>query len=257
MKKRLKNFVELDYSRPLVIAHRGDRINAPENTLPAFEKAVELGCPMLELDLALSKDRQVVVLHDETIERTTNGAGRVKDLTLEELRSLDAGFWFSDEYRGTFLPTLDEVLQSCGHRILFNLEIKPEAFEPGGKDRITVQIVAALNKYQLRDQALLSSFSTEVLEDIAAMPNAPALAYLVEQYDPVCLEWMTQFKVFSLNLLSQLQPEQVRQIKRAGFRLFCYTVNEPLEMMKLWAMGVDGVFTDDPTRLLAQVEQLT
>lgn len=112
------------WSSPLIIAHRGDRVHAPENTLPAFELALQSGAAMLELDLTLSKDREIVIIHDETLDRTTNGKGKISDCTLSELKSLDAGSWFGEDFKGVQIPTLRDLFQAVGGQTLINLEIK-------------------------------------------------------------------------------------------------------------------------------------
>src|SRR6266550_1457246 len=110
----------------LVIAHRGASGNAPENTLAAFKKAVALGAPFIETDLQLSRDAHFVAIHDATVNRTTNGQGAVHDLTLAELRRLDAGSWFGSEFAGEHIPTLEEILDFAKkHDVVFYLELKP------------------------------------------------------------------------------------------------------------------------------------
>src|SRR3989339_1789458 len=116
----------LDLKSPFLVAHRGFSAQFPENTLAAFKAAQRAGAVMLEMDLALSQDRQIVILHDETLERTTNGQGPVKGLAWKELGKLDAGSWFGPQFKGVRLPNLEEVLDQFGGQILLNLEIKTE-----------------------------------------------------------------------------------------------------------------------------------
>lgn len=111
----------------MVIAHRGFSGQAPENTLASFQKAVELGSDMIELDVRFSKDGQVVVIHDDTIDRTTNGRGKVADYTLKELKQFDAGSWFAPQFSGERIPTLKEVLELVKGKVLVNIEIKDES----------------------------------------------------------------------------------------------------------------------------------
>ena len=113
-------------TKPTVIAHRGFSAIAPENTLPAFQNAIDAGADMIEFDIRLTRDQQFVVIHDATLERTTNGRGIVENHTLSELQTLDAGSWFGREFAGTVLPSLGETLSLCRNRILVNIEVKTE-----------------------------------------------------------------------------------------------------------------------------------
>ena len=119
---KIKNF-----DSPWIIAHRGYRQKYPENTLAAFQAAMAAGAQMIELDVMLSRDRRPVVVHDDTLERTTNGTGAVKDFTLEELKKLDAGSWFEPRFADQRLPELSEVLALAGGRTRVNIEIKAQA----------------------------------------------------------------------------------------------------------------------------------
>ena len=113
----------LKNNTPLVIAHRGDKVHAPENTLAAFEKAASNGADAVEFDVKLSADGSVIIIHDQTIDRTTNGNGKVKDLTLAELKRLDAGVQFPEKYSGEKIPTLSEVFDTVGKKLFLNIEL--------------------------------------------------------------------------------------------------------------------------------------
>ena len=118
-----------DFNPPWIMAHRGYRARYPENTLVAFQAALDAGVQMIELDVALSRDRKLVVIHDATLERTTNGEGAVSDHTLAQLKQLDAGGWFHPRFAGEHLPELSEVLDLADGQVLINIEIKPHAYE--------------------------------------------------------------------------------------------------------------------------------
>lgn len=119
-----------------IFAHRGVSSEAPENTLPAFRLALDQGCKAIELDVQLTKDHQLVVFHDDKLERTTNGEGYLKDFTLSELKQKDAGKWYSEEFQGVQIPTLREVLELVDRNILVNIEIKNVPFFLSGNRRI-------------------------------------------------------------------------------------------------------------------------
>lgn len=137
--------------KPLVVAHRGDLEHFPENTLSAFESAIDLGADAIELDVFLTKDGELVVVHDHILERTTNGTGYVGDLTLSELRRLDAGSWFGERFRGERIPTLGEVLELGNGRVRFELELRTPA------RAFLARLLAELARYGVEEEVELTS----------------------------------------------------------------------------------------------------
>ena len=145
--------------RPWVVAHRGYRAKYPENTIAAFEAAIAAEADMIELDICLTSDRIPVVIHDKTLDRTTNSKGLVSAHTLAELKELDAGSWFGAEFKGEAIPTLEELMMKIKGRITVNIEIKPESFEaPAPPDAIEVQVCEIVEKLEMADSVLISSF---------------------------------------------------------------------------------------------------
>lgn len=240
----------IDDIRPiLVIGHRGCRTGYPENTLSAFSAAVAAGADMIELDVTLSADRQVVVIHDDTLDRTTSGSGPVRETSLADLRRLDAGSWFDPRFAGETLPTLDDVLTRIGGEILVNIEIKSSAWEPGApEDAIERQVVDLISRRGLRKSTLISSFHTGFLEAIAAMAARPEIALITERTAPAdTLETCRRLGVFSWHPhYGTLEKAHVEKFHDAGIRIFPYTVNAAADMRRLIRMGVDGLITDDP-----------
>ena len=137
--------------RTWVIAHRGFSGRAPENTLAAISEAIAIGADMAEIDVTLTADDRVVVIHDETLDRTTNGAGRVADHGFDEIRNLDAGSWFAPQFAGEKVPTLEEILDTVKGRILLNVEIKSEAVGRGISDKVA----AAIRHRGMADQVIV------------------------------------------------------------------------------------------------------
>jgi glycerophosphoryl diester phosphodiesterase len=232
-----------------VIAHRGDRTRYPENTLPAFEAALDAGVDMIELDVMLSRDRKMVVIHDPNLERTTNGKGSVGQYTLAELRRLDAGGWFHPRFSGEPLPTLEGVLDLIGGKVLVNIEIKRNAFEsPAPADAVEEQVVDLVSRRGLRESVLLSSFEWRCLERIAAMGGGLSLA-LIARYpeEEGILDLCRRLKVFSFHpSWIDLKAEHVERFHRAGFPVFPYNVDTVEQYRQVMDMGVDGVITSDP-----------
>lgn len=234
---------------PWIIAHRGYRQKYPENTLAAFQAAMKTGVPMIELDVNFSRDRKVVVIHDPTIERTTNGRGAVSDYTMEELKQLDAGSWFDAKFADQHLPELSEVLDLVDGRAYINIEIKAHAYENHHPpDAIEKQVVAMVKKKNLQDSVLISSFEIDILVQIASLEDPPPIALISKTpASKRIVDICSQLKMFSWhpNQLT-VTPHQVNRMHAAGLKVFPYNVNTFEEYAKMIGMKVDGVITDDP-----------
>ncbi|MCL6482167.1 MAG: glycerophosphodiester phosphodiesterase [Firmicutes bacterium] len=237
-------------TRPWVIAHRGASGHAPENTLAAFRRAVELGAQFIETDLRLTRDSHLVALHDETLDRTTSGHGRVEDYTLAELRALDAGAWFAPEFAGERIPTLAEILAfSHEHDIGFYLEIKP-----GGVWSREHPLVGALRGSPVTDRLVVLCFDAQVLKAIHDL-DPLLMTGLLEQHQAAgAVERALAVGARQLaphwTLVSR---ELVQQAHAAGLVVVPWTVNDPAPMCTLLALGVDGIVTDYPDRLVEQL----
>ncbi|BBO83567.1 glycerophosphodiester phosphodiesterase [Desulfosarcina ovata subsp. sediminis] len=237
---------------PLYIAHRGLRARFPENTLPAFMGAGDAGAQMIELDVTLSRDRRLVVIHDDTVDRTTNGRGAVSTLTLAELSQLDAGSWFDPRFRYARLPTLAQVLEAVRGRLLVNIEIKPEAFEPDGPDNaVERQVLDLVHREQMCDAVLISSFEWRMLENIRKRDDRIALGLLSERSaDDRLRDWYGRLQAFSWHPdYRVLTRPQVEEFHRLGARVFPYAVDGAIDTLGMLAMGVDGLIVDDPKQM--------
>jgi len=235
--------------RPLIIAHRGYRAKYPENTLASFEAALDAGAQMIELDVRMSRDRKLVVIHDATVDRTTDGKGPVKDHTLEVLKQLDAGCWFHPRFKGEHVPALDEVLDRFQSRTLINIEIKADTYKVHSpSDAIEKQVVALVCWKNLLDSVLISSFEQRILENIKRMEKTPSLALLSRDPgvgDNVGL--CKNLRTFSWHpRCNELKKEQVKMMHEAGIKVFPYNVDTLEEFQKMAQMEVDGVIVSDP-----------
>lgn len=228
---------------PFLVAHRGGGTSAPENTLAGFRLAAARGFRMVEFDVMLSADAQCVLIHDETLERTTDGHGRVCDYPLAALQGLNAAQGWP-ALPPEPVPTLTEALHACAAMgLMVNVEIKPAQ----GFDIPTGAAVGAVLADTCYPAAapLVSSFSVPALQ--AARERAPALprALLFDQVPTDWLERLTQVGAQALHCnAAHVPPELVRQAARAGIAVLCYTVNDVDQMRRLKALGVRGVFTD-------------
>jgi len=232
-----------------IIGHRGYPAKYPENTLAAFQAAIDAGAVMIELDVMLSRDRKVVVIHDATLERTTNGKGSVADFTLAELQQLDAGSWFDAQFADQQLPALSEVLDQVNGRAYVNIEIKSEAYQSHHPpDAIEKQVVELLRQKKLVDSVIISSFNVKFLEQIASMKQAPAIAFISENpADEKTVQMCTRLKVFSWHPDHKIvTPEQVELMHARGIKVFPWTVNELEDFDAMQDLKVEGVITNDP-----------
>ncbi len=233
-------------SIPFVISHRGANQLAPENTLAAFHKAAELGVQWIEFDVALSKDNVPVVIHDDTLERTTNGRGKVSNHTFAELKSLDAGSWFSPEYTGTQIPSLVEVLQFCQqYRLGMNIEIKSLKKNMNVAVKTILQVVKpyCLPNYS---NVIFSSFSIPVMKALRKADSMLPMGLLLS-YKRIDWRLLAQrLRCDHIHLANTLvTPEFVQKIHRTGRKVLSYTVNDVEMMQKFRQIGVDAVFTDN------------
>ncbi len=228
-----------------VIAHRGASGTRPENTLVAFRRAFELGAHMIELDVQPTRDGAVVVMHDDTLERTTNGRGRVTTHRLTDLQTLDAGTWFAPAYAGERIPTRGEVLTAVP--IPINVELKPGK-DPGFEER-ALEVVAAAGAL---DRIVFSSFDAESLLRLRAASAEAAIAVLwYRRRLAAALHLAGRAGAIALHLRKDaVSPAGVREATAAGLEVRAWTVNDPADSAALEAAGVRGVFTDFPERFL-------
>lgn len=241
---------------PVIFAHRGASSHAPENTLAAFQLAVDHGARALELDVQLTKDKEVVVFHDTHLGRTTNGSGRIKDLTLAEVKRLNAGISFSPGYQNQKVPTLAEVFDLIGRDILINIELKNLGAPLNDLPGRTASVIRACNA---ADRVLISSFNSVALARFhREMPGIPRgflleTALMANLYSN--LPRLTA-RMQSIHLpYPSLNPFLIAAFKKAGKLVFSYTLNHTKDILSAVKMGIDGFFTDDPgfaTRILEQ-----
>ncbi|MBY0430513.1 MAG: glycerophosphodiester phosphodiesterase [Rhodospirillales bacterium] len=236
---------------PKVIGHRGAATSAPENTLAGFRRAHALKAPWVELDVKLTADFQAVVIHDDRLERTTSGRGRVAETTLADLKTLDAGSWFSPDYAGEAVPTLAEALRLiAGLGLGVNIELKPNPGQAAATARIALAEARAAWTAP-STPPLISSFSREALAvAVELAPDWPR-GLLAEGLPADWRQAADALDCAALHLDQRgLGRDVVMGIKAAGFGLLCYTVNDPARARELRAWGVDGVFSDVPEKLL-------
>lgn len=239
---------------PPVVGHRGARGHAPENTLASMRKAADLGARWVEFDVKLTADGELVLIHDDSVNRTTDGKGAVAAMTLAEIRKLDAGRWFSPDFSGEQVPTLDEAMQFLVSRGLgANVEVKPC---PGREAETGAATARALGARWLGGPApiLISSFSEVSLA--AARQAAPTVprGYLASKFPKDWLERTRELGCATFHMADrQFSEARVRSIRDAGVRPVVYTVNDAGRAKDLLAWGMEAVITDYPDRILAAI----
>lgn len=234
---------------PRVIAHRGNSSVAPQNTLAALEAAWRAGADAIEIDLQLSADGAAVVIHDDTVEATTNGSGAVDDLDLTELRRLDAGSWFSPAYAGQQVPTFAEVTTFLAARrgIDLLLELKGDWPAEGAQ-----HVVEAIRSAQLGHRVILQSFSSSTVAVLAEAAPELRRGLLIAEADADLLSRCAELAVMACNPHGELlreHPELLAQLHAAGLQVMVWTANQPEEWAALRSAGVDAIITDRPDAL--------
>ena len=251
----------LESDRTLNIAHRGASAAAPPNTLAAFKKAVELGADGIEFDVHFSADGVPVVIHDLTVDATTDGSGRVADLTLAQLKQLDAGTRFDPAFTGERIPTLDEVLEAVsgrrgwGGELLLNIELKTTSPGDNGLERAVITLV---EQHSLSRRVLFSSFNPFSLRRAKRIaPHIPAgLLYDQGLSLPLRRAWLAFLAPHEARHphYKMVDARYMAWARRRGYRVNTWTVDDPAEMRRLVGLGVNGIITNVPDVLRSVLE---
>ena len=235
---------EVGRARVQVLAHRGASAYAPENTLAAFRKATEQRADWLELDVQQTRDGRLVVFHDLRVERTTNGSGALRDLTLEEVRKLDAGSWFGEDFAGEIVPTFEEVVafaREAGVRIF--PEVKDARFYPGIEERL----VATLRAYEYEDSTIVQSFDPASLEKVRQLSPRLRLAALYTTANPLKEDPPARAEVVGPPWELVASDETlVRDAHAAGRHVVVWTVDGAGLVRRMMDARVDGIITSRP-----------
>ncbi len=231
----------------LIIAHRGASGYAPENTIIAFRKAIEMGADGLEFDVHLSKDRHLVVCHDEKIDRTTNGKGYIKDLTLKELKQLDVGSWYSKEYHNEKIPTLEEVIElTKEYDILLNIELKNGIIS---YDNLEEKVIDVIRKNNIEKNVIISSFNHYSIKKIRKLDSGieTGILYVAGMVDP----WLYA-KYLGVDAIHpiyySISPKVIEGCENSNIKINTYTVNNKEHIKAIAKLGVNGIITNYPDR---------
>lgn len=240
---------------PLVIAHRGASFVAPENTLLAFRLAAELGADAIEIDAKLTADGHAVIHHDRTLDRTTDGSGPLSAITLEELQRLDAGSHLDRKFAGECIPTLRQVFQEIGDRLLMNIELTNYARPFNQLPEVVSRMIF---EFDLMGRVLISSFNPIALIKMRRFAPEIPLGLLVMDTEPVWLisffRFVTPYQAYHPSF-PMVDIQLVQREHHLGHQVNVWTVNEKDQIRELVGMGVDGVITDVPDIAREVVEE--
>lgn len=237
--------------RPVIFAHRGASAYAPENTMAAFRLAARQGVEAIELDAKLTVDGEVIVIHDLTVDRTTNAKGEVRQFSLREFQQMDAGSHFSQKFQGEPVPSLRQVFEELGRKIYINVELTNYGTP---RDRLPEKVAELVREYHLEEWVLFSSFNPiNLLRIRQLLPECPVGILALEG----AAGWIARSvvgrafapQIVHPNLRDATKYYIQKQHERHR-RVHVWTVNEPKDLQRLFEDGVDGVFTDDPLTAL-------
>lgn len=250
--------------KPINISHRGASGHAPEHTFPAYELGTIMEGDYIEIDLQMTKDGELIAMHDETLDRTTGETGMVKDFTLAQIKKLDAGSWFNEtfpqkakpDYLGLQVPTLREIIEQMGPNTRYYIETKSPEFYPGMEEKL-LDILHEYNlvgKNQPVGKIMIQSFSAESLKKIHQMDESIPLIQLLSYYAPAIItnEEVAKIKAYAVGIgmhYTAISPGYVKKVRDSGLLIYPYTVNEKEDMEMLLDWGVTGMFTNYPDRL--------
>ncbi len=229
------------------IAHRGASADFPENTLAAFEAAIRAGADMCELDIQKSAGGALVVIHDDTVNRTTDGKGKVASMTLGELKCLDAGYWRGKEFIGERIPTLDEVFDLVEGRCALNIELTAHGVEE--------DVCRIIRERSAERTAIVSSFEWDWLMKVKKIAPEIRIGVLADRAPSRMMAAATRLNAWAIHPVAKLvKPELCATAHRLGYQVYTWTVDDPEDMRRLIAMGVDGIMTNYPARLRSVLE---
>lgn len=241
------SFIFKEFTKPMVIAHRGASSSAPENTLSAFKKAIDIGATMIELDVRKTKDEELVVIHNSTLNKTSNGKGLVSSYRLDELKKFDMGGWFKPEFKGEKLPTLKEVLDLCKDKILLDIEIKSFNIEE--------KIIKLINEAGMGSKVIITSFIYNILKKIKKIDNKIKTGIIV--LTGYSLRGIRKKRLNIDAVVPHgglfLSKNLVDMAHKEGLDVYVWTLNKYVWIKRALKFGVDGIITNHPEIVMQMI----
>ncbi|MBD3384528.1 glycerophosphodiester phosphodiesterase [candidate division KSB1 bacterium] len=233
-----------------IVAHRGASGQAPENTLASIKAAISAGADCIEVDVHLSRDGYLVLLHDETLQRTTNGRGKVYDFTYAELEKLDAGSWFAKKFAGESIPALKDVLHLTRNQIELNIEIKAD--RPG--NQIGRQLATLLEQEKAIERCIVTSFDQALISNVKSMNPNIRTGFIFKKADSTVFSGLWEILSCKHRFVDK---RFITQARATGKEIHVWTVNSRRQMRRLYKLGVDAIITDYPDRLKRLVDEIS
>ncbi len=248
--KTIPKLVKKSHSELTIVAHRGASGYAPENTMASFEEALKLKADYLELDIQMTKDGELVVIHDQTVDRTTNGTGEVREYTYEKLMELDAGAWFHKKFIGQRIPTLEEVIETFKGKIGFLIEVKNPVIYPNLVKKMGEVLKKCKVECPQNHEVIVQSFDFEWLEtfhkDLPQIPLGLLVKYRIHGVSMVQVrEWSSLVQYINPNK-ALITKKLIKQIHSYNIKVMPYTVRDKKSIKSLIDANVDGIITDFP-----------
>jgi glycerophosphoryl diester phosphodiesterase len=234
----------------IVMAHRGASSENPENTKIAVRKAGESGADYSEIDVHQTRDGKIILMHDETLDRTTSGKGYIWDHSWEEIRYLDAGSWFGEEFQGEPVPSLEEIIRFASGRIKLNIEIKISKEEP---DKVS-KVMDIIDKYDFRDECVVTSFDRMTVEKVKEIDSRIQTGFIFGKNYPDNV-FTGSWDILSCNykIVDEAFVQKARENKK---KIYVWTVDQKNEMLRLIGLNVDAIITNKPGFLLDVLREL-
>ncbi len=246
--------------KPYVIAHRGISAKAPENTLAAFQKAAQTdGIDMIELDVRLSKDNEVIVLHDRTLQRTTTGNGPARSYTYKELQEFDAGSWFHPSFSSERIPSLGQVFETVGKKVWINVEIKSDIFHREPPGVLETAVLDIVREYEMTERVLISSFDHDIVYRIKQMEPRCITGVLYNLYVdffhlPSTLALRAKADAF-ICAKHELRSWMLNDAHKYGLAVYVYTLDSVHQAVTLARRGVDGILSNRADDIVKAVKE--
>ncbi|PWK11346.1 glycerophosphodiester phosphodiesterase [Tumebacillus permanentifrigoris] len=244
--------MQINRKKVLNLAHRGASGYAPENTMEAFQVADLMGADGFEFDVQITRDGVPVVIHDELLNRTTNGRGYVHEHTLAELRALDAGSWYDPSFAGERIPTLQEVIDAFGNRMVLNIELKNSIFPMPGLEERTLELI---RRYQIEERVIVSSFHHGSMQKFHQLAPDISTGLLYDCVIVGAVEYAKRLGARALHpFFATIKPQFLAEAHAAELAVNVWTVNEEEHMRLVANLGVDAIITNYPDRLKGILE---
>ncbi|EMR06503.1 Glycerophosphoryl diester phosphodiesterase [Bhargavaea cecembensis DSE10] len=230
------------------VAHRGASGHAPENTMAAFHKGFEMKADYIEIDVQMTKDGELIAIHDTTVDRTTNGTGAVGSLTFEEIRQLDAGSWFGPEFAGEKVPTFEEILDAFRGKVGILIELKAPELYPGIEEKVAEALMERNLHRPNNEKIIIQSFNHESMQTSKELlPNVPHGVLAGASWADVTEEQLAEFATYAdyfnpnMNIVTH---DLVADVHEADMKIYPYTSRSQEQALRLFDLGVDGIITD-------------